>query len=105
MHVARCDNRFTKLICKMNYLPVNLVKLLFGFNHSVAEHKCVIAVRLNFKIIANVGKFKQLCLGLARINCLIKLTCFARTADNKTLSVRKQFALWHSGMTIEIFKV
>ena len=103
--IACCHNRLAQLIGKMNEPAVKLVKLLLGVNHTLAHHKGVVAVWLNFNIVINLRHFKQRFLCSARKHSLIKLTRFAGTSDNKPLSVSQQLAFGNSRMAVIVFKI
>ena len=105
MNISRCNGHFTELICKGNYFFVYINQILFGVYTPIriflilaffclniliasgSEHKRIISVWLNFKIIIKRSNFKQLFLRLLLKDCLIHLALLAGRADDKSVSV------------------
>ena len=57
VNVTGCDNRFFKLIGKLYYCSVKVLKLLFGLNSTVFEHKEVVPYGLYFEVVIKRSDF------------------------------------------------
>ncbi len=106
VNVTCCTYRLAELIGKLYYRAVEVLQLLIGVYYVFTQHIAVVAYRLYFQIVIEVGYLQKVLPGL----CLIhhshkKLTLRAGTSDDKTLTVSCKHGLRNPRSALEVIKV
>ena len=105
MHVAGRHTWLAQLVRNRQDLAVVIAQLFLVLCRAVGNHKLVVANRLNFQIIIEVGNLEQIFMRCAVHHLGKQLACLTGRAKNQALSVTNQFTARHNRLFIEIFQV
>ncbi len=90
MNVTCCNNRFAEHIAYLNYLFVNVLKILFGIDilkTILSDHEFIIAVRLDLKVVIKPSNTEYLVFAPLAYYCLIQFSLFTGRSDYEPLTM------------------
>ena len=102
VHVARRADRNAQLLAQPDDFSVKVAKLFLVLRHALAQHKRIVADRLNFEVVVEPRNPLELRVVFAVRNGAEQLARFARGADDEALAVLVQNAFRRAGTLIEI---
>ena len=110
MNVAGGNDHLAELVGDMNYLTVNIFEILNRLEPLIAfvltsEHKRIVAVRLNFKIVIKRRYSENILVALLIDNRSVKLAGFAGASDNKSLTILHKPVTGYPRSALEKFQI
>ena len=83
-------------------LKIIVDQVVPGRDHSLVNHKLVVAQRLDFKIIVKRCQFIQFLISHSIFHGLIDFSCLTGASDNQPFSVLRQNGSWKSWFLVEV---
>ena len=105
VHIRCCNHRLAEAFSEIIDSSVPSFQFIFVFRSAVVHQKCIVAKRLDLKVIIICSYFFQIFIAFPAFNSFVELSSFTGRTDNQSLAAAHQHAFGDNRRTMIKFEI